>query len=153
MKDMTFYTIESASPNTIHEIITKCDEAFVEPISKADYYPALLEKISKFAIVTVAKNDDDLLGYAAFYANDKTTCIAYLTLIGVRPKCQKQGVGKKLLMQVEQISQFKGMARINLEVKKSNDVAIEFYERQGYRYLKDCSNNSIYMTKSLSSKE
>ena len=89
LNGMTFDSIEAAEPNTINEIITKCDEAFAVPISEADYYPALLEKISKFAIVTIAKNDDELLGYAAFYANDKTTRIAYLTLIGVRPKCQK----------------------------------------------------------------
>lgn len=153
MNDMTFYMIEAAEPNTINEIITTCDEAFVNPISKADYYSSLLEKISKYAIVMVAKKDDDLLGYAAFYANDQTSRTAYLTLIGVRPNCQKQGVGKKLLMQAEYISHSKGMVKINLEVKKINSGAIAFYERQGYHYLKECSDDSIYMTKCLSSRE
>lgn len=147
--DLEFDVLENADLNTTNTIITQCDDAFVNPISKELNFEDLLKKISEFATIIIAKTHDVLIGYAAFYANNMTTRTAYLTLIGVKPAYQKKGIGKELLTKVEQISLSKGMLKLDLEVKKDNEYAITFYKSQGYEFFKDCSNSSIYMRKFL----
>jgi ribosomal protein S18 acetylase RimI-like enzyme len=49
----------------------------------------------------------------------------------VRPSAQGQGVGKKLLIEVEAC--FPDVRKIRLEVEEANDRAVAFYEREGFK--------------------
>ena len=58
--------------------------------------------------------------------------VAWISTIGVDPRCQRRGIGRALLHACE--AQIK-LPRIKLTVRKSNQAAISLYEKEGYRTL------------------
>ena len=65
-----------------------------------------------------------------------TPCVAkdalYLTIIAVAPDCRGQGVGARLLADVERRAQAQGLPQVTLHVESDHHDARRFYERQGY---------------------
>lgn len=116
-----------------------------ERISDLDLYA---EKLRRNAIVYVAK-DVEVFGLVAFYANDGSTRIAYLTQIAVQPNAQTRKIGKTLLDLCIEVSKSKGMTEIRLEVHNHNCRAIRFYERNGFEFLGQASVDSMYMKRKL----
>lgn len=90
-----------------------------------------------------------MLGYAAMYANDLETKIAYITLVAVKPEYQGRHIGKSLLCACESLARQRGMRGIKLEVSKENDNAIAFYKRFGFQDMEQQNQDSMYMIKEL----
>ncbi len=130
------------------DAIEQCDEAFMEPIKNRENYKELFEKIDKNAIFITAGNQETL-GYAAMYANDLETKMAYITLIAVKPIYQGMHIGRNLLYACENLAKQSGMRCIKLEVSKKNYKAIAFYKKFGFEKMKQQNQNSIYMIKQL----
>lgn len=130
------------------DAIEQCDEAFMEPIKDRGNYKELFEKIDKNAIFIAARNRETL-GYAAMYANDLETKMAYITLLAVKPACQGMHIGSNLLSACENLARQSGMRCIKLEVSNKNRKAIGFYKRFGFEKMKQQNQNSIYMIKQL----
>lgn len=61
--------------------------------------------------------------------------VAHLLVIAVTPSRQKQGVGALLLRHCEQEARLRGLPAIVLEVRPSNENALQFYLRHGYTQL------------------
>ncbi len=118
----------------IHAVIAACDGAFENPVTQRSIYPGLLEKISQKGSVIAAyqKNQKNPLGYCAFYANDTEQKNAYISLIAVAPKYQEMHVGTKLLNEAFSVMRSCGMEHCFLEVRKNNDSAIRFYQRNQF---------------------
>lgn len=57
---------------------------------------------------------------------------AHITNIAVHPDYRGKGVGKKLIEDLIETAQKKGMVQMTLEVRKSNKVAIHLYESFGF---------------------
>ena len=89
------------------------------------------------------------LGYVAFYCNDLKQQSAYLTMIGVAKASQHQGIGSRLLQEVEDVSRRYGMRTLGLEVWKDNENAQEFYRSHGFAFLPKESETSFFMEKVL----
>ena len=70
-----------------------------------------------------------------------------MSLIAVDPKYRKRGIGKSLLEEVVEQSKSAGMERLVLEVRKSNMVAIKFYEKLGFVYIDKSSKNTLFLSK------
>ena len=81
----------------IYQIIKACDTAFEEPVIGSCSFDLLFSKICNYAIFIEACANDSPLGYAAMYANDIESRVAYLTLIAVRPDYQNMGIGSALI--------------------------------------------------------
>lgn len=146
--NLSSYSILLADlPQLKRYVIKKCDSAFNVPIQQREYYPNLFAKMNAAAEFLVAYNSD-ILGYAAMYANNMETRIAYITLLGVRPQYQKTQVGKRLVRACEEIAAQRGMKQLKLEVLKENKQAIGFYKHIGFVNI-DESDNSFYMLKNL----
>lgn len=62
------------------------------------------------------------------YADDD----AHLALLAVQPLMRHQGLGRGLLVWLEQSARVAGIRRVGLEARADNHHAIRFYERQGY---------------------
>lgn len=133
----------------IHMIMDICDSAFEKSIINRDDFDELSSKIYNYSYFLTAKSNDKIAGYAAVYANNMNTCIAYLTLIGVRPEFQNRRIGALLLSECEKKAKECGMEKLKLEVRNANSGAIRFYNRHGYHIIGKCSDTSIYMIKSL----
>ena len=81
------------------------------------------------AFIVTAELNDKLAGY----------CIVYFALdegeiarIAVDNGLRRQGVGRKLLEQVEIICKEKGITRLMLDVRESNESARAFYKSLGF---------------------
>ena len=81
------------------------------------------------AFIVTAKLDDKVAGY----------CIVYFVLdegeiarVAVDKCSRRQGVGRKLLEQVEIICKEKGITRLMLDVRESNESARGFYKSLGF---------------------
>lgn len=59
--------------------------------------------------------------------------MAHLLVIGVRPDVQRQGVGTQLLQTCLAHCRHAGLPALTLEVRQSNEQAIQFYVRHGFR--------------------
>ncbi len=56
----------------------------------------------------------------------------WINYLAVAPDCQKQGVGRALMQDVEAKLSDLGCPKINLQVRKSNTAVIQFYGHLGY---------------------
>jgi [ribosomal protein S18]-alanine N-acetyltransferase len=82
--------------------------------------------------VLVACNDRTLAGFAIMrYGNDD----AHLDLLAVAPECRRRGVGRQLLVWLEECALVAGVFNVVLEVRVENKTAQDFYSTLGYRAL------------------
>lgn len=107
----------------------------------------------KQAFIVTAENDGKVVGY----------CIVYFVLdegeiarIAVDPSCRRQGVGRKILEQVSQICGDKGITRLLLDVRESNENARRFYLSHGFQedgirknFYEMPKENAILMSKDI----
>ena len=77
----------------------------------------------------VAYEDGRLIGYLILYYVLEEGEIAR---IAVAPGSRRQGVGGRLLLELEDLCLDNGITRLMLEVRESNLTAISFYEEYGF---------------------
>lgn len=94
------------------------------------------------------KNFEDALaaGYPSWVirVDDKISgfCVAmptpddvHVLVIAVAPDDRRNGLGRRLLLQVEQLAHERGLQRILLEVRPSNSAALAFYRNMGFEQI------------------
>jgi ribosomal-protein-alanine acetyltransferase len=79
--------------------------------------------------VLTARDGASLAGFAIMQFGDER---AHLSLFAVRPDCQRQGVGRRMLEWLAETALTAGIASIRLELRESNPGARRFYLRQGF---------------------
>lgn len=60
---------------------------------------------------------------------------AHITLLGIHPDYQRQGLGKLLLVKLLQTAVNRQLTRATLEVRTSNEPAIALYEALGFNHV------------------
>jgi [ribosomal protein S18]-alanine N-acetyltransferase len=73
---------------------------------------------------------EELLGIGCFWEILEE---AHVTLLGIHPKYQRQGLGKLLLEALLDKARSLGLERATLEVRASNQGAISLYEKFGFK--------------------
>jgi ribosomal-protein-alanine N-acetyltransferase len=91
-----------------------------------------------------------LLGYAGFWL---LVDEAHICTIAVHPHWRRQGLGELLLLSLIDRGQDLGASRATLEVRVSNRVALELYDKYGFdivsrrkRYYSDNNEDAYIMT-------
>lgn len=83
--------------------------------------------------VAVLVRDEQLKGFGIMqYLDDDT---AHLGLLAVSPVLRHQGMGRQLLVWLEESAQVAGSTAIRLECRADNINAIAFYRHLGYRQV------------------
>ena len=80
-------------------------------------------------IVIVARTRLKLVGFAVMEFHE---IHCHLNLLAVSPEQRRQATGHALLEWLEESARVAGIARIKLEVRSNNKIAISFYEAHGY---------------------
>jgi N-acetylglutamate synthase-like GNAT family acetyltransferase len=81
--------------------------------------------------VLMALNEHEkLLGCA--HVRHEFPHILYFGMLTVEPQIQAQGLGKKILQQIETLARAQNMNQIRLTVLPQRRELIEFYERRGF---------------------
>lgn len=79
--------------------------------------------------VAVVRDHGALIGFGIMQYGDES---AHLALLAVHPGQRNRGLGSRLLAWLEKPARVAGIARIDVEARADNPLAIEFYRRQGY---------------------
>ncbi len=149
--DDTILKIDSRYLQDIHLIEI---ESFKEHAYNLEEIKAMLEMPSGENYVYYIRGEP--AGYVSFYVS-KFAC--RVESIGVRPKFQRNGIGKKLMNIVEERCKLMGAKKIILETFEKNHKALEFYRSIGYEIIGtmenyytipfDGSRNAIRLKKKL----
>ena len=125
-----------------------CDKAFSKSVLNRLDFDLLFDKIDRYAFFCIAYRED-VIGYAAMYANDSQTKVAYITLIGVCQDWQNCGIGSSLMEWCVRIAKSRGMESIKLEVTCDNTSAQNFYKKHGFIVVGNGTEDSLYMMRSI----
>jgi ribosomal-protein-alanine N-acetyltransferase len=80
-------------------------------------------------LVLTARERACLAGFAIMQFGEER---AHLSLFAVRPDCQRQGVGRRMLAWLTESALTAGISSIHLELRENNRDARRFYLKQGY---------------------
>ncbi len=96
--------------------------------NRAEYaIPAKLAFQSELLLVAV--HNDDIIGSAmAGYDGHR----GWLYSVAVLRSAQRAGVGKTLVREAERALQLLGCTKINLQIRTTNEVVVNFYKDLGY---------------------
>ena len=92
---------------------------------------AFLETFHQDTLFVTARTGHEIAGYCGMY------CYAggegEITNVAVAPRCQNQGIGRRMLTYLLKQARSRGMVQIILEVRVSNENAIHLYEKLGFK--------------------
>ena len=80
-------------------------------------------------VVLVAAAQNPLVGFAIMNFGDAS---AHLSLLAVKPAHQRRGIGRRMMVWLEESALVAGIATINLELRTSNSAACDFYRALGF---------------------
>jgi ribosomal protein S18 acetylase RimI-like enzyme len=95
--------------------------------------PSKLIKRSRLRDVYVIVNGDRILGTAGLESNN-------ISSVFVDPTFHGKGIGQRLMRHVEQVAKRRGIDRLTLT---SSLTAMGFYEKLGYKKIKEVFNKSL----------
>lgn len=128
---------------SLHGVRDSDEIARLQKIS--EQLPGLNANLWKFhdvgGQIRVAALREQPVGFIAYWRGREPTGVIDIAYIGVDPKFQGMGFGKKLMESVVHDSHFHGDANIlGLAVRVSNSRAISLYEKLGFKEVKRLSN-------------
>lgn len=98
---------------------------------------AYLEKLDRYAELLIHQEKGQVLGYVFFYCNAVDKRSSYISLIGTSIQARSKGIGYGLLQYVLQVSRLRGFPCCQLEVRKANARAFDFYKQVGFTVEED----------------
>lgn len=125
-------------------------QSFSLPWSRQSYEAELQ---NAFANYLVCDSAGELAGYIGMWTVMEE---AHLTNVAVAPKFRRQGIGRTLLLAQEKLARSKGASMMLLEVRPSNQAALDLYASLGYilsairnNYYSDNQEDALIMIKHL----
>lgn len=117
-------------------LLNQCDNSFVPPLSSHIDLQAYARRMSDNAYFVLIKNDEGgVVAFTAYYLNQEGS-FAYIPEIWVADSCQRMGLGHKMINHLAQIAPDYVKA-IRLEVRKNNEKAYGFYQKEGFVLAED----------------
>ena len=80
-------------------------------------------------LVLTARDAHHLAGFAIMQFGEER---AHLSLLAVRPDCQRLGIGRRMLHWLTESALTAGIVSVHLELRESNASARRFYLAQGF---------------------
>lgn len=118
--------IRAMSPTDVAAVAEIEEQAFSQPWSRQGFLDALGLDGTLFL---VAEEEEKVLGYIGMYSAFEE---GEITNVAVDMSERCRGVGGMLLAEAQKIAEQRGLLRIVLEVRVSNESAIRLYERCGF---------------------
>ena len=130
-------------PDSIKQLVLEEQERqanrFIEDVAIEDY----LAKVSANAEFVFDSADGRCRGAVAFYCNDHSTKLAFITFLVVDPRDRGSGVASSLVHRVLELARQRGFRSCRLEVAKANDPARSMYRSLGFRLVETRSEREL----------
>lgn len=143
-------TIEPMRPNDLDQVLAIEDSSFQRPWSQ-DQFETELDR--RQAVCLAAQDKGRVLGYLVFWLVPPKI---HVLNIAVRPEPRRQGLGGLLLDYMFILGRETGVREILLEVRASNEPAIDFYRSAGFvpagrreDYYPDNNEDALVMVKHI----
>lgn len=123
---------------------------FKAPWKKDDLYREIND--NKLAVMSVVTVDEKVVGFCDYWNTFDSGTICQ---IAIHPNYQHQSLGTKLLEEVFKDAKAKKVRTLTLEVRESNNKAINFYLKHGFKIALSKESyysngeNAIYMIKEV----
>lgn len=125
--------------------------SFTTPWSRNAFLSELLENDRAYYVV--AKVKERVVGYAGIWL---IAGEGHVTNVAVHPEFRRQGVGRRLMLTLEELIRSRGGDRLTLEVRVSNHWAQHLYRTLGFEayglrkgYYRDNNEDAVIMWKEL----
>lgn len=123
--------IREATNSDLDTLVTLEKELFQDDAwSKEEFLHEMND--NPCAYLYVYEEDDQVLGYIIPWFAYENADIAN---IGVKTSAQKRGIASQLMQYFLTIAKEKGCTKYSLEVRVSNDPAINLYKKHGYKIV------------------
>lgn len=109
---------------------------------------AYLVKIQSNAEFIIHYASGQCAGFVAFYCNDTTKDLAFITLVLLAPQFRGRGLAKSLINYTLDYCRINGFKKCGLNVRKDNHSAINLYESCGFE-VKSENNEKLLMVVTL----
>ena len=126
--------IREMTESDIQEIAELEKECFSEPWSEDSLKDELTNETARFYVL---RDNEKLLGYIG--ANNICGEV-YITNVAVSGACRGKGYGKKLVNHLLKQSELEKALFVTLEVRESNENAINLYEKCGFKKIGERKN-------------
>lgn len=102
------------------------------------YTPARLRELLKEqeTNVVVARERNGLVGFGIMTYAEQS---ANLDLLAVKVRYRRRGVGRQIVLWLEEVARTAGLRNVYVQVRKINPGAIEFYSRCGFQIIDEVS--------------
>ncbi len=132
--DLNDIEISPMTENEINEVLEIQKECGLTPWNEQDY---LKEIYRKDSIAKAAKSENGrTIGFVIvrlFINSDNLFDKAEIQNIAVRKNFQRKGIAQKIFDKILNELRDKKISEVWLEVRESNEKAINFYEKNGFR--------------------
>lgn len=143
-------TIRRMKESDIPEVARLEKEIFPDPWSEG----AISETFEQEqTLLLVAYEARKLIGYLILYFVLEEGEIARIAVI---PECRRQGVGARMLLELEDLCEDNGITKLLLDVRESNETAISFYTSYGFvqdgvrrNFYSDPQEDGILMSREI----
>ena len=122
------YMPQQLSPIDIVQILLKGDNDFKPSLQASIDVNQYSEKLSLYAYVLLIYENQNFAGNVFYYVNPQG--FVYITHINIYTDYRHKNFGHILIQQIKSLH--KTSTRIDLEVRKDNTYAYQFYIREGF---------------------
>ena len=124
MAELVIRRAEAKDVETIETLEQLC---FSQPWSYESIYQDIVE--NDRSVYIVAETEGQVIGYAGLWI---IVDEGHITNVAVSPDYRRNSVGNTIITALLQVTEDMGVKRHTLEVRKSNQAAINLYEKQGF---------------------
>ena len=110
--------------NDISALVSIAKASMPHPWNEVAFRDCLKPNYSSWVLLV----NDELIGFIIILQHESE---GELMNLAIKPEYQRKGYAKLLLQHAIDFMKSKGVARLLLEVRRSNHVAIQFYKKMG----------------------
>ncbi len=151
VRKMSKIIIREMTEEDIDEVLDIEKKSFKTPWSRDAFVKEVNEnRLAKYVVASV---HDKVIGYGGIWLIIDE---GHITNIAVHPDFRGLGVGKLLVEALIEICRERGINRMTLEVRKSNEIAKSLYKKYGFKecgirpgYYSDTKEDAIIMWKEM----